>query len=224
MLMAHDETSKNPVNVFATSAGHLLVALAGSAGAAAIAAAGASFAATVLGMTTKAAAYGWDDANSLWKRLLADATGQLQVAGYTAATTSNRDEEIDPVDQHDLYEKPLDDSSLGDATVYSDAIDMAHAKNLTIQIIDTPGGAGTNTYTVEISNQDDATAAGSCTYRDITLMLTDDANSHNANYTTHAFLAIPEGLRGKYVRIKRVRSADGGAADGASTIYTRKGP
>ncbi len=160
MLMAHDESTHEPRRVISDSAGRLLVALAGSAGAAAIQAAGASFAATVLGMVTNAAGYVWDDANGLWKRSLADATGQQQMAGYTPGTTSNRAEEIDPLPSKKLLDDLVDTTDISAATHYYPSatggiMDGFTDYSLTGKLIDADG---TLTLTLEVSN--DETAAG----------------------------------------------------------------
>ena len=90
-------------------------------------------------------------------------------------------------------------------------------RHFSIQIEDTPGAAGTNTYTLEATNQSDGTDAASCTYQDVTSSLTG-----SSSYTSDAFWIIDTPQTFKYLKVNVVRSADGGNNDGAWKIYVRQ--
>ena len=81
---------------------------------------------------------------------------QLETAGYTRATQSNRSEEVDPLDQKYISETLVDDLAYGTATTYW-YVDMNGFRNNSGQIqLNSPGG--TITVTAEASIQDDGTA------------------------------------------------------------------
>ncbi len=142
-----------------------------------------------------------------------------QMAGHDETTSSNRTGDIDPVDQHDLTVEALNDTAQPDGTNVEAIFDLAHCGQFSAQVVDIPGAAGTNTYTLEISNEDDGTAPGSVAWIDTTAQ-----HFSAASFTTdfHETCQIP--CKAKWGRIKRVRSADGGASDGGSLILIRKGP
>ena len=80
----------------------------------------------------------------------------------------------------------------------------------TVQIEDTPGGAGTNTYTVEASVDES-------NYQDIT-----SSFFGVASVTGDNTLICDTPCPFKLVKVKVVRSADGGATDGAWTITVKR--
>lgn len=111
---------------------------------------------------------------------------------------------------------------LGEATAQGDDttyyyIDSRFFNYFTLQIEDTAGVAGTNTYTIEGSAQDDGTIPASCSYQDVTNTLFGVANVTGSN-----MLIFDSPMSFRYVRVKVVRSADGGNEDGAWKIYLRK--
>lgn len=153
--------------------------------------------------------------NEWYEALQVDNNGRLLLASHNTTTIADRTEEIDPVSQH--FE-PDQDGATGqtDGTTYY-YYNMAGFKFVAFQIADTPGVAGDQTYTVEASVQDDGTAAGSCTYTDVTNALYGVANL----VTSGQFHpSIP--LVAKWVRIKVVRANDGANNDGAWTIDSKR--
>lgn len=149
--------------------------------------------------------------------------GELVIAGYTWGTTSNRFEEIDPISSHHVESTIANASAQGDGTTYY-YVDMDSYRSLGLQIENTAGAAGTNTYTVEATIQDDGTAAASCTYQDVTQFgFTNVIAADAASYTADVTLMSKNDLKAvKYLRVKVVRSADGGGTDGAWVIYAKK--
>lgn len=107
-------------------------------------------------------------------------------------------------------------SSQTDGTTYY-YMDLEDYRYVSIQIENTAGAAGTNTYTLEGTVQNDGTAQASCDYQDVTVDLTG-----SSSYTSDDIIFVDTVNKLKYLRIKIVRSADGGNNDGAWTIYTSK--
>ena len=116
-----------------------------------------------------------------------------------------------PEDILTFHRKTVTDSDTGqtDGTKYfpDDGYwEMEHHRRFAAQITDTPGVAGTNTYTFEASL--DASN------------WVDKTNDWfgSANFTTSVILDQSTPSLFKYGRIKRVRSSDGGNNDGGSVI------
>lgn len=101
------------------------------------------------------------------------------------------------------------DTGQTDGNKYFTPPELTHFRYFSIEIVDTPGAAGTNTYTLEASMDNS-------TWIDVT-----NAWTGSASYTTHAYLN-PDRVRvAKYLRIKRVRSGDAANNDGGSAVYVR---
>lgn len=82
----------------------------------------------------------------------------------------------------------------------------------------TNGAAGTNTLTLWASNQDDGTAPASIgDFVDIT-----NAWTGNASYTADGFLGVSVPRIFRWLRVRVVRTADGGNVDGAWVIRVRQ--
>lgn len=134
-------------------------------------------------------------------RLACNLNGELVTAAHTWATQSDRTEEIDPIDTRDVADDWNADPDAATTTYYY--LDMSHYRDLTIHwMVDTPA-AGVNTLTVEVSNQDDATAAASCTYIDIT-----NSWFGAASFTGICYLerGLQRPIVAKYVRLKMVNT------------------
>jgi len=101
------------------------------------------------------------------------------------------------------------DSALGDGTYY-EYFDLEGYDRFSVGVEDTPGVAGTNTYTVEAAAKNDGTQQESSTYFDVTQTL-----FGVANLTTSGLFPCTVSVAFKHVRVKVVRSADGGNTDGA---------
>ena len=147
---------------------------------------------------------------------------QLETAGHTVASDSNRVEEIDPASMWYLPEEPFDGSALliGDSPIYA-YVDMTGFKYLSIQgIIGEGTTPNTFTATIEGTLQDDGTAPASCVYEDITDYITRD-NAADLVYTAAGtFLIIGDTpLPFKYIRVKAVTSAE---SDWTLQVFTKK--
>jgi len=87
-----------------------------------------------------------------------------------------------------------------------------------VQLDDTPGGAGDQTYTVSLA-LDDSVAIGSATYVDVTNFL-----YGSATFTTDSVLVPSQPIiTAVYGRVTVVRANDGGGTDGAWDIRIRFG-
>lgn len=90
----------------------------------------------------------------------------------------------------------------------------------TVQYDTTNGAAGTNTLTLWASNRDDGTAPADLAAADWTDIT--NAWTGAASYVADAF-AVASVLRAfRWLRVRIIRAADGGAADGAWTIRVRQ--
>jgi len=124
--------------------------------------------------------------------------------------------ESDPISRHFVSES-FSAADQEDGTTYY-YIDMDGFRYFSIQVDDTPGVAGDQTYTIEATNQDDGTAAASCSYDDVT-----NAWLGVASFATDFYATRDTPVACKYIRIKVVRANDGeGNEDGAWDIYVKK--
>ena len=108
------------------------------------------------------------------------------------------------------------------ATTYYYDVDMY--KYWAIQIDDTPGATGDQTYVVSASWQDDGTAAAACSYLPIMTNWWGFASVTSAQITADASageLAVDTPLTCKFIRLVVTRANDGAATDGAWDIYDR---
>jgi len=108
-------------------------------------------------------------------------------------------------------------SSQGDGTTQY-YFDMDGWSSFSVQIADTPGTGGDQTYTVSLSNTDDGTTLkASATYVACTSNL-----FGVASWTTDAF-AVPTNhpITAKFGRLTVVRANEGGVTTGAWTVTLR---
>lgn len=101
----------------------------------------------------------------------------------------------------------------GNGTTYH-YVDMGNYDFLTLQILNTAGTAGTNTFTVEASAED-GTDRTALDYSDVT-----NDWFGSASYTSDQMLERDTQTVQSFVRVKVVRSADGGSEDGAWEIHS----
>ena len=109
-----------------------------------------------------------------------------------------------------------EDSGVGDGTTYFFA-KVGLNRRLSIQVDDIPGAAGTNTYTVEATNEH-TKAQADCKYEDVT-----NAWFGVASFTTDKRLDRDAPVMARFVRVKRVRTGDSSNEDGGSKIWFRLG-
>ncbi len=135
---------------------------------------------------------------------------------YDAALNADQAQRLNPEWTHvDSDQKT--GSSLGDGTVYR-YWDLETYHFWSTRIIDTPGATGSNLYTLEASTLDDGTPQASADYIDRTLDWLGQASFSSTQLAADATLRmwevdVPKNI--KFLRIKMVRSADGGSTDGA---------
>jgi len=144
-----------------------------------------------------------------------DLSGRQQVTsqGYDSGTDSGKVFEVNPVSDHH-EEETQTITNLTSAVAQYMYIDMDGYRTLSIQIASLTG-VDTHTVTLEGTNQDDGTAAASCTYQDVTLALTGVAS-----VAATSFWIINTPVAFKYLRIKDLTA--GGNNDGDITCYIKK--
>jgi len=149
---------------------------------------------------------------------VANLNGELVPAGFTWATTSQRQEEIDPVSAHHAESTLLALTNIATNTTGYGYLDMDGYRYVALQG-ETSGTTPTDvlTVTLEASIQDDGTAQASCAYQDVTLELTGVASWIDTDF----MLLVDIPLAIKYLRVKYVTSNDSGA-DADLTVYAKR--
>jgi hypothetical protein len=109
------------------------------------------------------------------------------------------------------------DSGAGDGTTEW-YIDFEGYREVTLQVQDTPGVAGNNTYRVYISAEAGNNDDDSAVYVDVTLLL-----FGAATFTTDFCKPSTQPFRAKYIKVERVRAADGGNNDGGTVLDIQGG-
>lgn len=144
-----------------------------------------------------------------------DLNGRQQVTaqGYDSGTDSMKSFEVSPLSSHHV-EETATLTNVANATPEYIYIDMDGYRYVSIQIAALTG-TDTQTFTLEMTNQDDGTAAADCTYQDVTQALTGVAS-----VTAVSYWIIDTALAGKYLRVKDTTS--GAADDGDVTCYIKK--
>jgi len=133
------------------------------------------------------------------------------VFAYDASTDSLQGTRLNP-ESHYVQSLQKVASALGDG-VYDEYIDAEYYNQPTIQITDTPGIAGTNTYKIFASAQNDGTAQASVEEVDVGTAL-----FGAASWTADAFLPATRKFRSKYIHIQITRTADTANTDGGYQI------
>jgi len=131
--------------------------------------------------------------------LISNLYGELVLANHTWATQSNRDEEIDPVDEHYLEIELVDDTNLGAATVYYPSAtgqSMANLNNVSTHGV-TSGGV-TTTFEARIDDSTDWVDITPAGYR------LDDNTTGNASFVDQTFMLDFDDLHVRHIRIKSV--------------------
>ena len=136
--------------------------------------------------------------------------------GFDTGTDSLKTYEIDPVSDHYVVEDLAEATSQGNGTTYYYIL-MDGYRNVTLHWLDTPGIAGTNTYTLEASVDPDEAGGGTGDYFDVSTAL-----GGAANWTTDQMVIVNTPVAFKYLRVKVVRANDGGNTDGAWTIHEKR--
>lgn len=135
--------------------------------------------------------------------------------GYDAAINGDQIQRLNPEWAH-IGSNQQNASSLPDGTTYK-YWDVETYHNWANRILDTPGATGSNLYTLETSTLNDDTAEGAADYQDRTQELLGQASFSSAQLAADPSLAVWQlcCFDLKYIRIKSVRSGDGGSTDGA---------
>ncbi len=107
-------------------------------------------------------------------------------------------------------------SGLGNGTTHK-YFDVEQGERFTVRILDTPGVAGDNTYTLWTSQLNDGTSEGSSDYQDRTDEYTIWAGITSAMIAAKGADGVIEiiGFQAKRIRMTNVRANDGANTDGA---------
>jgi len=145
----------------------------------------------------------------------------VQADGYDSGTDSQKVYEVAPLNTAHVEETLATATGQGNATTYY-YFDMDGYTKFGLQIMNTDGGAGDNTYTLEGTLEDNGTVAASCDYIDISTDYTGGGSWSTAAGNLNAIIQEDDGVAYKYVRVKVVRANDGGGTDGAWEIFLKK--
>ena len=150
--------------------------------------------------------------------LYTNVNGELLVhpKGYDTGTDALKTFDVDPISGHYVVEDLAEVTTQGDGTTYYYIL-MDGYRNLTLHWLDTPGIAGTNTYTLEASVDPDEAGGGTGDYFDVSTAL-----GGAANWTTDQMVIVNTPVAFKYLRVKVVRINDGANTDGAWTIHEKR--
>jgi len=141
---------------------------------------------------------GFDGTN--FRLLSVNTSGELILASYSSSSNAERVEEINSLNQQYVYEE-TELTNIASGTTGYIYFDFDGFKSSAIQTI--ISGAGTLTYYLEATCQNDGTAPASCTYQDVT---TDLAGS--ASFTASDIHFLDTTLPVKYLRLKYVTTVD----------------
>lgn len=139
-----------------------------------------------------------------------------QDRAYSQPEDARKDYRVNPEWAQQSSATLADASGQGDGATYY-YFDMSSYRYCAIQIESDDGVAGTNTFSLEATVQDDGTAQASCTYQDVSI-----AYTGSATHTGNSMWIIDKPTPFKYVRILVSRTGDAGNTDGAWTIYLKK--
>ena len=140
-----------------------------------------------------------------------------ETKGYDSGTDSQKVYEVSPTFQHVLPQTISATTQGNGTTTYY--ISAGTYPKWSLQIMNTDGGAGDNTYTLFATAQDDGTAAASCDYIDIAADYDAAGQWSTADANLDAMINESNGKGYKYLKVVVVRANDGGGTDGAWDIY-----
>lgn len=137
---------------------------------------------------------------------------------YDSLTQSNKTAEVNPLNMQYVGETLLDLTNIAQTTTAYAYLDMAGYRYFSLQG-ETSGATPTDvlTVTVEATNQDDGTAAASCTYQDVTTSLFGVASWVDTDF----FGIVDTAGAFKYVRVK-YNTSTGGGNDADLTVYAKR--
>ena len=137
---------------------------------------------------------------------------------YDSSTQADKVAEVNPVSAHYVGETLLDLTNIAQTTTAYAYLDMAGYRYFSLQG-ETSGATPTDvlTVTVEATNQDDGTAAASCTYQDVTTSLFGVASWVDTDF----FGIVDTAGAFKYVRVK-YNTSTGGGNDADLTVYAKR--
>jgi len=151
------------------------------------------------------------DTDGDYAPLAVGSTGGLILQGYDETENFTWFKERNPISQHHQTSELVAATGQGDtAGTYYDA-DMDDYRNFSLHIQNTSGATGSNVYTVEAS-------LDGTNYIDVTSDWFGVANVTDSD----AWLEMNTVCVAESVRVKVVRSGDGGSTDGAWTINLKR--
>jgi hypothetical protein len=143
---------------------------------------------------------------------------KVQDDAYDSSTQANKVAEVNPLNMQYVGETLLDLTNIAQTTTAYAYLDMAGYRYFSLQG-ETSGATPTDvlTVTVEATNQDDGTAAASCTYQDVTTSLFGVASWVDTDF----FGIVDTAGAFKYVRVK-YNTSTGGGNDADLTVYAKR--
>lgn len=141
-----------------------------------------------------------------------------QNKSFASAANANQQTRLNPAWAQLTPDTLIDETDITTNTTSYAYIDMEGFRHFSLQG-ETSGTAPTDvlTVTIEATNQDDGTAAASCTYQDVTSSLFGVASFVDTDF----FVIADTIMTFKYVRVKYVTSNDAGN-DADLTVYARR--
>jgi len=136
--------------------------------------------------------------------LKTDLYGRMMLSSNQLASTSDRGEEINPLDTRDVPSILADGATVADNTTVDFYVPMSHMKGLSIQWEPNDGNF---TLKVYATNEDNGTALAACNYVDVT-----NAWFGAASFTADAFLLFDTEMCEYGIHIEVVRASVGSAA------------
>ncbi len=135
--------------------------------------------------------------------------------GHDVSTNSAQTTPLtQPRPQQDSPQKVA--TGLGNGTEH-EYFDVEQFRLFTVRVLDTPGAAGDNTYTLWTSQLNDGTAEAASDYQDRTLELVGQATVTGALILANPSIGVWQlsDIQAKRIRVTQVRANDGANNDGA---------
>lgn len=148
----------------------------------------------------------------------------VQTDGYDSGTDSNKVFEVSPIPQHNVPDKRSATAQTDGTTTYY--FDVRSYPKWSIQLMNTEGAAGDNTYTLEATVRDDGTAVATIDSDGDFLDVGTDYNAAGqwsvADGNLDAMIHEDSGVGYSYLKLEVVRANDGANNDGAWDIFFKK--
>jgi len=139
-----------------------------------------------------------------------------QIKGYSSGADALKVTNITPASSENEPSQVVASSQGNGTTNYY--FDLEGRPKFSLQITNTDGAAGDNTYKVYGTVQNDGTVAASCTYVDVSTDYDAAGEWSTAAGNLDKIINETAGVGYKYLKVEVVRANDGGGTDGAWTL------